>query len=141
MKTKAKISILIAIAIFIGGPIFGQTKSADSPKKKSPTASYTIDVTVELSSEISLGKDRMMVELRQGSPGTSKVFDTKYIDGRTGIVSFTKMPAGSYFIAIGNGETVAVGPVHQFDTGQSRRSKVRVTQTSGNVGSRSRGGL
>lgn len=105
------------------------------------TASYTIDVTVELNSEITQGSNRLMVELRQGAPGKSKVFDTKYIDGRTGVVSFSNLCADSYFIAIGNGDTVAVGPVHQFGEGERRRTKVRVTQSSGNIGTKKRNGL
>ncbi len=104
-------------------------------------ASYTIDVTVELSSTITRGQNRVMVELRQGAPGTSKVFDTKYFEGQTGTVSFSKMCAGSYFIAIGNGDSVAVGPVRQFSDSQSVHTRVRVTPSSGNVSTRSRSGL
>lgn len=104
-------------------------------------ASYVIDVTVELSSQITQKENRVLVELRQGSPGASKVFDKKYIEGQTGTVTFSNMCAGSYFIAIGNGETVAVGPVRQFGESESRHTRVRVTQSSGNVGTRSRSGL
>jgi len=105
------------------------------------TASYTIDVTVELSSELTQGNNRVMVELRQGAPGTSKVFDTKYFEGRTGTVSFLEMCPGSYFIAIGNGDSVAVGPVRQFSEGQRRHTRVRVTPSSGNISSKRRSGL
>jgi peptidoglycan hydrolase-like protein with peptidoglycan-binding domain len=104
-------------------------------------ASYTINVTVELSSTITRGQNRVMVELRQGAPGTSRVFDTKYFEGQTGTVSFSKMCAGSYFIAIGNGDSVAVGPVRQFSESQSVHTRVVVTPSSGNVGTRSRSGL
>jgi len=51
------------------------------------------------------------------------------------------MPAGSYFLAIGNGDSVAVGPVRQFSVGQSVNTRVRVTQSSGNIGTKSRSSL
>ena len=105
------------------------------------TASYTVDIEVEFSSEITQGENRVMVELRQGVPGASSVFDTKYFEGRTATVSFWNMAAGSYFIAIGNGDSVAVGPVHQFSYGQRVHSRVRVTQSSGNINTRSRSSL
>jgi hypothetical protein len=105
------------------------------------TASYTIDIRVQFSSTITQGSNRLMVELRQGVPGTSSVFDTKYFEGQTATVSFSNMPAGSYFVAIGNGDSVAVGPVRQFNDGQRVRTTMRVTYSSGNVGTRSRKNL
>jgi len=104
-------------------------------------ASYTIDVTVELSSTLTQGKNRIMVELRQGTPGNSKVIDTKYFEGSKGTVSFPNMSAGSYFIAIGNGDSVAIGPVRQFGDRQNVHTKVLVAPSSGNMGTRSRSGL
>jgi len=122
-----------------------QARHAVAPKatvvQSQPTASYTIDVTVVLSSELTQGGNRVMVELRKGAPGASKVVDTQYFEGLTGTVCFSNMHAGSYFIAIGNGDTVAVGPVRQFSGGQSVHTRVRVTQSSGNVGTQSRGSL
>ena len=105
------------------------------------SASYTIDVTVVLSSTFTQGSNRIMVELRQGAPGASEVVDTQYFEGQTGTVRFSRMSAGPYFIAIGNGDSVAVGPVRQFSEGQSVHTSVRVTQSSGNVGTRSRSSL
>lgn len=105
------------------------------------TASYTIDVTVEFGSEITLNKNQIMVELRQGVPGASKVFDTRYIEGRTGTVSFPRMCPGSYFIVIGNGDSVAVGPVRHFSEGQKVHTRVRVTPSSGNISSKRRSDL
>jgi len=104
-------------------------------------AGYTIDVTVEFSSTITAGENRVMVELRQGVPGASSVFDTKYFEGRSATVSFSNMPAGSYFIAIGNGDSVAVGPVRQFSNGQRVHTRVHVTPSSGNISTRSRRSL
>jgi len=105
------------------------------------TASYTIAIEVEFSSTITQGINRVMVELRQGVPGSSRVFNTQYFEGRAATVFFSNLPAGSYFIAIGNGDSVAVGPVHQFSDGQSVKTRMRVTQSSGNVGTRSRKSL
>lgn len=105
------------------------------------TAGYTIDVTVELSSDITMDDNKLMVELRQGTPGSSKVFDTKYIEGRTGTVSFSNMCPGSYFIAIGNGDYVAVGPVRQFKEGQRISTKLTVTMSYGNVSTKKRSSL
>jgi len=115
--------------------------SAVVSAKERGTASYTINITVELNSNITRGENRLMVELRQGAPGNSKVVDTKYIEGRTGVVSFSNMCADSYFIAIGNGDTVAVGPVHKFSENENRRTKVRVSESSGNIGTKNRSGL
>jgi hypothetical protein len=105
------------------------------------TASYTIDIAVQFNSTITRGENRLMVELRQGVPGSSRVFDTKYFEGQTATVSFSQMPPGSYFVAIGNGDSVAVGPVRQFSDGQRVNTRMRVTYSSGNVGTRSRSGL
>lgn len=117
------------------------TWAQDAMAQSRCTASYTIDVTVELSSTITQSDNRVMVELRQGAPGASTVFDTKYFEGKTGTVSFSQMCAGSYFIAIGNGDSVAIGPVRQFSESQTVRTRVRVTPSSGNVSTRSRRSL
>jgi hypothetical protein len=105
------------------------------------TANYTINIEVQFNSEITQGQNRVMVELRQGVPGASSVFDTKYFEGQKATVSFINMPAGSYFVAIGNGDSVAVGPVRQFRDGQRVNTRMSVTYSSGNVGTRSRCGL
>lgn len=104
-------------------------------------ASYTIDLTVELNSEMTQGKNDLMIELRRGAVGNSTVADTKRFSGRTGIVAFTGMCVGSYFVAIGNGDKVAVGPVRQFNDAQRIHTRVTVSYSSGNVGTRSRSGI
>jgi len=135
-------------------PPAATTRTASSPPQSSqspyrpPTvaiprnaASYTINIAVQFNSTITRGENRLMVELRQGVPGSSRVFDTKYFEGQTATVSFSQMPPGSYFVAIGNGDSVAVGPVRQFSDGQRVNTTMRVTYSSGNVGTRSRSGL
>jgi len=129
------------VSIFGAFLVYSVTGAHTAIAEERCAASYVIDVTVELSSQITQNESRILVELRQGSPGTSKVFDKQYIEGRTGTVSFSNMCAESYFITIGNGEIVAVGPVRQFGKSESRHTRVRVTQSSGNIGTRSRSGL
>jgi hypothetical protein len=128
-----------SIVLLLSAPLLFAPQAAMAQSRCA--ASYTIDVTVELSSNITQGGNRVMVELRQGAPGASKVFDTQYFEGKTGTVSFAKMCAGSYFIAIGNGDSVAIGPGRQFSENQSVHTRVRVTPSSGNVSTKSRRSL
>jgi len=105
------------------------------------SASYTINLTVELGSDLTNGKDNVLVELRQGAPGTSKVLNKKEFVGRSATVVFSGLCAGAYFIDVGNGEKVAVGPIHDIRDGQQLNTTVRVTPSMGNIGVRSRNGL
>ncbi len=145
MNKVQLIGFAISLALLTSNAL-SQTQSGEHtnpPARTAPrgTASYTVNIEVTFSSTITQGKDRVMVELRQGRPGASTVFDTKHFEGRTATLSFSSMPAGSYFLAIGNGDSVAVGPVREFSDGQRVNTRVRVTQSSGNVGTRSRSGL
>jgi len=83
----------------------------------------------------------VLVELRQGIVGSSKVFDSKHLVGHSGTVNFSNMCAGTYFIAIGNGSTVAVGPVRYFTDSQYIHTNVRVTSSQGNIGTMNRRNL
>lgn len=105
------------------------------------SGSYAIDLTVELSPELTQGQNNILIELRQGVVGSSRVFETRQFVGHFGTVVFSRMCAGSYFIAIGNGETVAVGPVRRFSDNQRIHTKVRVSFSQGNVGTMSRSSL
>ena len=109
--------------------------------KPTGNASYTIDITVKFGPNMTMGKKQMMVELRKGKPGKSKGVSTKYFRGNSGTVSFTNISAGSYFIAIGNGDEVAVGPVRHFSDDEEIHTTVTVTITRGNVSTRSRSSL
>jgi hypothetical protein len=102
------------------------------------TASYSINLTVELGEQLTKREDNILIELRQGAVGTSKVVDQKQFSGHTGTVNFLNMCAGSYFIAIGNGSTVAIGPVHIFIDKQHIQSTIRVIQSHGNIGTMNR---
>jgi hypothetical protein len=79
------------------------------------------------------------VELRSGTPGASKVVATRRSSG--GNVSFTKLCAGSYFLAIGNDDSVSVTPVREFGNNVTYNSRITVTRGPGNVGTRSRRSL
>jgi hypothetical protein len=105
------------------------------------SASYTINLTVDLNPELTNGKDNVLIELRQGAVGHSQVIDKKEFVGRSGTVVFASLCAGTYFIDIGNGERVAVGPIHPLRENQHLDTTVRVSFSEGNISTMSRGGL
>lgn len=73
------------------------------------------------------------VELRQGTPGRSRVISTSHSSG--GTVRFSSLCPGSYFLAIGNGESVSVTPVRSFETGVDYESTLTMQRGAGNVSS------
>ncbi len=79
------------------------------------------------------------VELRSGTPGKSNVVKTTRTSG--GIVSFSRLCAGTYFLAIGNEETVSVTPVRHFEDDSEYKSRITMNRGSGNVGKQSRKSL
>jgi hypothetical protein len=105
------------------------------------SSSYAINLTVDLSPELTNRDDNLLIELRRGVVGNSKIVDTKHFVGHNGTVTFSDICGGSYFIDIGNGSKVAVGPVHVFEDNQHIHSTIRVTYSNGNVGTMSRRGL
>jgi len=102
---------------------------------------YTVHLEVELSPELAKAGDNILIELRKGRVGRSNVANRKDFRGRRGTVNFGGLCAGSYFVDIGNGELVAVGPVHAFDGGSQYDSTIRVTFSKGNVATRRRNEL
>jgi hypothetical protein len=105
------------------------------------SASYAIDLTVDLGYDLTQGNSGLMVELRQGFIGGSKSISTELFVGRTGIVVFSNMCAGLYFIAIGNGAKVAVGPSRLFTNNQHVHTSVHVTSSAANIDTMSRDAL
>lgn len=79
------------------------------------------------------------VELRSGVPGTSQAVGTTASSG--GQVKFSGLCAGSYFLAIGNDESVSVTPVREFRDHATYTSRITVTRGAGNVSRRSRKSL
>lgn len=81
----------------------------------------------------------VLVELRSGVPGRSKVVSTTKSSG--GNVGFSSLCPGSYFLAIGNEESVSVTPTRYFEANVSYSSRITMQRGSGNVGRQSRKSL
>jgi hypothetical protein len=79
------------------------------------------------------------VELRRGTPGSSRVVATQQSHG--GTVYFRNLCAGTYFMAIGNGDDVEVTPVHDFQDYHQYQSKITMQRGAGNVARKKRGAL
>jgi hypothetical protein len=79
------------------------------------------------------------IELRQGMPGSSKVVGSQKSSG--GTVFFGTLCQGSYFMAIGNEDTVDVTPVRQFEDNKKYNSRIVIKTGSGNVAHKSRRSL
>ena len=125
------VAVLTALSAFIPSRAIAQGCSTK----------LTVNLTVELSPQLGKAEEDLVVELRQGAPGNSTVATFQKFRGRTGTVFFYNLCAGSYFMAIGNGPTVAVTPPREFNGIANHRSTIRVTFGSGNVDTRSRSGL
>jgi hypothetical protein len=100
--------------------------------------SLTVNLTVELSPELAPKGQDVLIELRQGVVGHSKVVNSQKFHGTTGTVSFANLCAGSYFMDIGNGNAVAVTPEHQFADNFHYQSTIKVTFANGNVATKKR---
>ena len=81
----------------------------------------------------------VIVELRAGVPGSSRVVETKRSSG--GRVYFSNLCPGGYFLAIGDDESVSVTPVRQFQSEMSYESNITVKRGSGNVSKKKRSSL
>lgn len=79
------------------------------------------------------------VELRSGFPGSSTIVDVAQSAG--GNVHFSGLCAGSYFLAIGNSDSVSVTPVRNFDNDMAYRSSIQMQRGGGNVSSKRRSEL
>ena len=79
------------------------------------------------------------VELRNGVPGNSRIVKVQRSSG--GTVFFNNLCPGSYFFAIGNGDSVSVTPVRQYENDTMYTSTVRMQRGSGNVSKKSRSSL
>jgi len=58
-----------------------------------------------------------------------------------GNVRFGNLCPGSYFLAIGNGHSVSVTPVRQFESGIDYTSTLTMQRGAGNVSTRRKGEL
>ena len=101
------------------------------------TASFAVCLTNVIACEIDYTVnletfgERVRVELRTGSPGKSRVITAKESSG--GRVYFPSLCAGSYFLAIGNEESVSVTPVRYFEDMHNYTSRIVLQKGTGNV--------
>lgn len=101
------------------------------------TAAFACDISFNV--ELQTFGENVTVELRAGTPGKSRpVASRKSMGGR---VDFRSLCAGSYFLAIGNDDTVSVTPVKQFQDDHDYSSRITLQRGSGNVSKRSRKSL
>ena len=109
-------------------------KSYVDPRPYSNSDAQTLpnsdcDISFAINIE-SFGED-VSVELRRGEPGSSRYIGTRRIRG--GSVRFLNLCPGSYFVAIGNSDTVSVTPTRQFLKSHVYTSRLTIQKGSGNV--------
>lgn len=110
--------------------------TTDTGYSRTPSNPYC---TTNFSISLETFGEGVTVELRSGTPGSSKLVDVAQSSG--GIVRFGGLCAGSYFLAIGNSDSVNVTPVRNFENGMEYSSSIRMQRGSGNVSTRRRNDL
>lgn len=111
----------------------GLTASPPPGSRAQPDCDIAYSVQLE-----TMGED-VLIELRAGHPGRSQVERAKKTAG--GTVSFESICPGPHFFAIGNSESVQVGPVRQLEAGASYTGRIVMQRGSGNMERRSRASL
>jgi len=81
----------------------------------------------------------VLVELRSGSPGNSRVVDVRRTNG--GAVNLANLCPGNYFLAIGNDDHVNVTQTRFFEANAVYTSNIVMQRGSGNVSRKSRKSL
>jgi len=81
----------------------------------------------------------VLVELRSSEPGKSRVVKSARSSG--GLVQFAPLCSGSYFLAIGDDQSVSVTPVRHFENGVAYSSRITLQRGAGNVSHKSRNSL
>jgi hypothetical protein len=81
----------------------------------------------------------VLVELRSGSPGTSRVVQSRRSNG--GEFNFGNLCPGNYFLAIGNGDSVNVTQTRYFEADAIYTGSIVMQRGSGNVSNKSRKNL
>lgn len=81
----------------------------------------------------------VLIELRSGSPGKSKVTQSRRSNG--GNVSFTNICPGNYFLAIGNDDSVSVTQTRFFEANAIYTGRITMQRGTGNVSRQSRKAL
>lgn len=104
-----------------------------------PSASSGVGCDVSYNISLQTFGEGVTVELRKGTPGNSRVVNSSQSYG--GNVRFGNLCPGSYFLAIGNGDSVSVTPVRQFESGIDYTSTLTMQRGAGNVSTRRKGDL
>jgi len=81
----------------------------------------------------------VLVELRSGSPGKSRVVQSRRSNG--GAVNFGSLCPGNYFLAIGNDDSVSVTQVRFFESDAIYTGTITLQRGVGNVNRQSRKSL
>lgn len=81
----------------------------------------------------------VLVELRSGNPGTSRVVQSRRSNG--GSVNFGNLCPGNYFLAIGNDDSVNVTQTRYFEADAVYTGRIVMQRGSGNVSNKSRKSL
>lgn len=126
---------------YVPPPTYAPPSKTYTPPNQAytPPARNTGECDVSYAVSLQTFGEGVSVELRQGTPGTSHVIKTSYSSG--GNVFFSGLCPGSYFLAIGNGESVSVTPVRSFETGVDYTSTLTMQRGAGNVSSRRKSDL
>ncbi len=95
----------------------------------------SIDYTIHLET---FGEG-VLVELRAGQPGSSRVVKATRSNG--GTVHFSSLCPGPYFVAIGNDDSVSVTQTRFFEDNARYTSRITMQRGSGNVSRQSRKSL
>jgi tetratricopeptide (TPR) repeat protein len=117
-----------------------QPYSAPAPAYTPPPAANPgLDCDVAYNISLQTFGEGVTVELRKGTPGNSSTVNSSQSFG--GNVRFGNLCPGSYFLAIGNGDSVSVTPVRQFERGVDYTSTLTMQRGAGNVSTRRKGDL
>lgn len=119
-----------------------QTTTALSPgwtASPPPGSRAQPDCDIAYSVQLETIGEGVLVELRAGYPGRSQVERATKTAG--GTVRFDGICPGPHFFAIGNSESVQVGPVRQLETGVAYTGRIVMQRGSGNMERRARASL
>ena len=98
---------------------------------------HACEITYEV--QLETFGEGVLVELRSGRPGASTVLKSQRSNG--GTVRFTGLCPATYFLAIGNDDSVNVTQTRFFAEGSTYTSRITVQRGSGNVSRQSRKSL
>ena len=102
-------------------------------------ASTATACSITYSIELNTFGEGVLVELRAGTPGNSRVVRSARSHG--GTVVFSPLCPGRYFLAIGNDDSVNVTPTQFLQDERDYTSRITLQRGSGNVSHRSRKSL